>query len=203
LGSEGVESVALVEGLTKLRNASMLFIVSFLLFGVGGLALFVAHWFVAVVVAVLMLVSAVIALVALFAYLSPSFSKLREYDEPSFGTPSRMVTIGYVVGFALLIVAPAVLLSMRSAGGLAALVPFLAVLLIAMLFILVGQIGLAVGMFRLRDRLGEALFLAAGILFIIGIVISVLNFVAWILVYVATGSVLRRMTAKTLQSSAH
>ncbi len=201
----------LVEGLEKLRTASILFIVSTLLAGVGSIlilpALFSSAMMIkgvatavatATTIFVLIIIAAIIALIALFAFLIPSFSKLRDYDESAFGIPHKLVKIGYVIGFILLILGPLIMISAIFAKSEGLLFGGIALLIIAGILLLIGQIGVIVGMFRLNDRLKETLFLVAGILFIVGIFISLASFIAWILVLIAAGSAIDKLRAKSV-----
>ena len=221
----------LESGLSKLRTASILYIVSSLLAGVGlisvlpfltmmrapplhaGMAIVTitktmiinteasAIAFTAMGVAVTMLilsiVGGIISLIALFAYLIPSFNDLSKYDESAFSTPYKLLKIGYLLGLILFIIALVIIILGAIGRALAGIILGMVLMIVSVILLLLGKIGLAIGMFKLRDRLAETLFLVAGILFIIGIIVTIVDFVGWILVLVATGSALDKLKMKT------
>ena len=197
-----------IEGIKKLRTASLLYIIATLLLGIGLLAPFIflpglmrplrgPPYPIGLLVGMLAVATAgsILGLVALFAYLVPAFSHLKNYDESSFGTPLKLVKLGYVLGFILLILGAIIFATTLVRGGTVSVFGGLAVLVIGVIFLLIGLIGLIIGMFKLKDKTDESIFLAAGILFIIGIFISIVSFIAWILVFVGTGSVLKKLQA--------
>jgi len=53
--------------------------------------------------------------------------------------------------------------------------------------------------FKLNDFEKNSLYLAAGILFLIGIIFPILDFVAWILLYIALGESLRKANSQATQ----
>ncbi len=234
MSAEEERLIHLLEGLRRLRTASILFIVSSLILG-GSYLLLIPLVFssltytslsfstnissvnlcvakvslvsassqpyplmLLVISLSVMLLSVALSLVALFGFLIPSFSKLEEYDKSAFGTPATLVRVGYIAGFILLAVGFIfVLASVPFPGsyGLAMAV-FLIIELVGFILRLIGYIGLAIGMFRLNDRLGEGTFLAAGILFIIGMFLPVLSFIGWILVLVGTGHAIDKLKSR-------
>ncbi len=223
---EGDERLSFLEtGLSKLRTASMLYIVSSLLTGIGLISLLpftsltytspththitgmvaitkvstiaFAAVGVAFTLLILSIIGGILSLIALFAYLIPSFGDLSKYDESAFNTPYKLLKIGYLLGLILFILSLIVIV--LGAVGRSFIGLFLGTVLILVSFILLllGKIGLAIGMFKLRDRVAESLFLVAGILFIIGIIITIVDFVGWILVLVAAGSAIDRLKMKS------
>ncbi len=186
----------LIEGLGKLRTAALLFIISSLLTGLsftlvlmggglgspqaliaGGIGMFIA-----------LIIGAILGLIALFAFLIPAFSRLRDYNPGEFGTPSKLIKIGYAGGLILMIIG-GILIAAAAAMGAATLVfAGAGLIIVAAILLFIGLIGLIIGVFRLKGATGEGIFTAAGILFIIGIFISILQFIAWILVFVGAGS---------------
>ncbi len=191
------------EGLQKLKTASILYIISALLTGLvptlmllggfsfgkvgimaGGIGMLVAA-----------IVGAILGLVALFAFLVPAFTHLRNSDPSMFGTAATLVKIGYAVGFILFIIGLALVISAIFTLNPGMVFGGLGLFVIGAIFLLIGLVGLIIGMFRLKDKTGETLFLVAGILFIIGIFLGILQFVAWILVFVAANSTLNKLSS--------
>lgn len=199
----GGNVMALREGLEKLRKAALLYLVSALLVGAGfasllmGGLLFKGAGALAGAMGMLAatVIGALLGLVALLAFLIPAFSRLREYDEPRFGTSATLVKIGYGGGFALLFLAILVIIGAALAKSAGMLIGGLALFGIAAILLLIGFIGVIIGMFKLKDVTGEGLFTAAGVLFIIGIFINILTFIAWILAFIAAGKALDKVGA--------
>lgn len=194
----------IIEGLEKLRTAAIIYIISSILIGVGILSLFISIYIVVpsrivmpailfgIGIVTLAIIGAFLGLIALFVYLIPAFSKFRNTD-PAFSTPYTLVKLGFsggliIVFLAMIIIAIGV--GIRSAiyalGGFITMV-------IGVILLIIGIVGLIIGTFKLRDITGEELFTVAGILFIVGIFISILQFVAWILVLIAAGSAIRKV----------
>ncbi len=213
-------SIAMVRrGLSKLKSAAAINIISTLLIGIaagtlvlGGHVGALMHAAAAPNIALgslimaiaILLVGSILSLVALFAFLIPAFSALREYKEDRFGTPAKLIKIGYIGGFILLIIGTLVMIGIASsaakvgAPALGSIFGVTAVIIIGAILLLIGQIGIIIGMFGLNDEFKTSSFLAAGILFIIGIFISILNFIGWILVFVGARSVLNKIESGEL-----
>ena len=145
---------------------------------------------------ILVLTALVISLIAIFGYVVPAFSLLREYDPGEYGTPAALVKVGYVGG--LVVVALGVLLLFIGAlGGLGAFtLTGLPVVVVGAILLIIGYIGLLIGLFKFRSTTSEELFLAAAILMIIGLFIKILELVGWILVFIAAGSPLKRVQTR-------
>jgi len=199
----GGNTMALREGLEKLKKASLLYLISALLMG-AGLAAVVTGGLLfrgagalagAVGMLVAILIGAILGLVALFAFLISSFSSLREYDESRFGTPAKLLKIGYGGGFILIFIATLILVGGALAVSPGLMLGGLILFIIAGILLFIGLIGIILGMFKLKEVTGEGLFTAAGVLFIIGIFINILTFIAWIIVFVAAGRALSKVSA--------
>lgn len=135
--------------------------------------------------AVGILASLVLGLVAVYAYLLPAASRFAEFDRDRYGSVSTLLRVGYLGGPLALIAGIAVLVA-----GLIGRLPGFVVVGAVIAFIgvilpIIGFTGLIIMVFRLKDDTGDSAFLAAGILFILGIILGLLDFFAWILVYVA------------------
>ncbi|NPB00412.1 MAG: DUF973 family protein [Crenarchaeota archaeon] len=110
----------LVSGLRKLREAAMLYIISYVLVLGFYLCLFYALAFaftgLLVIALIVLITSVILGLVALFAFLIPSFQDLRDYDPSNFGTSCTLVKIGFIGGFIVLIISIALVFYMISIG---------------------------------------------------------------------------------------
>ncbi len=206
----GGNVMALREGLEKLKKAALLYLVSALLVGIGfasllmGGALFGGTGALAGAVGMLAaaLIGAILGLASLFAFLLPAFSRFKEYDSSKFGTPSTLLKIGYGGGFALLFIAMLVLIGGAVAKSPGILLGGLALFGISAILLFIGLIGLIIGSFKLKDVTGEGMFTAAGVLFIIGIFVNILTFIAWILIFVAAGRALSKLGTGTYAAPA-
>ncbi len=70
-------------------------------------------------------------------------------------------------------------------------------MVLSFIFLLIGNIGLILLCFKLHDRFKDALYMVAGILFIIGIFVGgVVSFVGWILLYVALGKTIASLRSQ-------
>lgn len=142
--------------------------------------------------AVGILASLVLGLVAVYAYLLPAASRFAEFDRDRYGTVSTLLRVGYLGGLPALIAGIAVLVAGLIGRLLGFVVVGAVIAFIGVILLIIGFIGLIIMVFRLKDDTGDSAFLAAGILFILGIILSLLgviggllDFIAWILVYVA------------------
>lgn len=69
-------------------------------------------------------------------------------------------------------------------------------ILVAIVLYILGYIGMLIMCLKLNDLEKNSLYLVAGILFIISIFLPILDFIGWILLYVALGdSINKRMRA--------
>ncbi len=198
------------EGLRKLKTAALIYIISALLVGLGftaammsGLGGIKGLVFGGVGLLVAAIVGAILGLIALFGFLIPAFSHLRNADPSAFGTPATLVKIGYAVGFILIIIALVLIVSVTVTGNPGMVIGGMGLFFLGAIFLLIGLIGVAIGMFKLKDKTDESLFLVAGILFIIGIFIGILTFIAWILVFVGANSALNKLSSMSPQTQGY
>jgi hypothetical protein len=159
----------LVQGLSKLKMASLLNIVSSLIMGIGLIALLVAfigmgalqaraiaeglgvlHSALAGLVAlfIFLAIGGIVALVATYAYLLPAFSSLKRYDSSYFGTSATLIKIGYLgglvtamVGFFILIAGVAISVTTLLRGSFTAV----GLILLGVVVLVLGGILLIVG----------------------------------------------------------
>lgn len=199
-----------IEGLRKLRTGSILMIVSSLLLNCVYLIMIILSMFPggaldrlevvaadSISILMILIAGAVLALVALFAFIVPGASRLSEWREGEFSTPSKMIKIGYIMGFILMFLGVLVLFigaAMGTAtGGVetvvgSVIVGGIALSVIGAIMTIIGYIGLVLLCFRLNSVFRESLFTIAGILFIIAIIFVILQFIGWILLSVGLGS---------------
>ena len=105
---------------------------------------------------------------------------------PEFSTASTLVYIGLFWGVILILVGA--VLSVILVGAVFVFVCYILLVL--------GLIGMLILCLKLNDLEKNTLYLVTGILFMLSIFILILDFVAWILLYVALGdSISKRMKA--------
>jgi len=215
----------LIRGIEKLKNAALLYIMTYIIIAGFYVALFegfLSHNAVVLITSiVLIIVAVIIGFIALFMFLIPSFSDLRDYDYSKFNTPYVLLKIGLIggllalfIGAALIIIAVSIsvksILVMHHWAYMseisfmmfspayvynAIVIAYIGeiLVLVSLILLIVGYVGIIIGLIRLKDVTGEDLFLAAAILYIIGIFIQLLIFIAWILIYVGARSSLQRL----------
>jgi magnesium-transporting ATPase (P-type) len=185
-----------IAALEDIKSFSLLGIIATLILGVGLFAVFFSGFtsvlssphvglFAAigtVILAIIVIViGAIIYLIALFK-LRSGYMKIRNID-PSFGISYTGTTL-ILIGLILLIIGA--ILTLVIVG--------IFLVIIGAILLFIGEIlALIVGAFKLNGRYNETLFLVAGILFIIGIFISIFTFIGMILFYIATNNVLNRL----------
>ncbi len=135
-------------------------------------------------------IGAVIVFVAVISRLVSGVSTLARYSD-RYSTAETLIKLGYIWGIVLLIVG---VISIPILIGIFLLVP-------GIILLFLGGIGLIILMFSLNDEFKEQLFLIAGILFILGFFIPLLDFIGWILVYVGANNVIRRLSRAPLEEA--
>jgi len=130
------------------------------------------------------LAGAIVSLIGLYAYFVPGTRRLAD-AEPRYSLPSTLVRIGYVWGLVLAIVGAVLLVIVI---GIFVLIP-------GLILLLIGEIGLIILAFYLYDYEKNSLYLAAAILFIVGLFIPILPFIGWILMYAALGDTIRKYSS--------
>jgi len=149
-------------------------------FGLGMLAL--------VPLAIFLLIGAIISLIGLWGKFIPGVKKLANVN-PEFSTSSTFVNLGLFWGTLLMLI-----------GALTVtIVVGVFIMMISFILIILGYIGILLLCFKLSDFEKNSLYLAAGILFLIGIIFPILDFVAWILLYIALGESLRKANSQATQ----
>jgi uncharacterized membrane protein len=149
-------------------------------FGLGMLAL--------VPLAIFLLIGAIISLIGLWGKFIPGVKKLANVN-PEFSTSSTFVNLGLFWGTLLMLI-----------GALTVMIVVgVFIMMISFILIILGYIGILLLCFKLNDFEKNSLYLAAGILFLIGIIFPILDFVAWILLYIALGESLRKANSQATQ----
>ena len=159
---------------------------------------------------ILLLVAVGIVLYAVFGKIRPGMRQLSEVDNGfhiSY-TGTTLMLVGLVImvlGLIVLVAAfAAVSFSPMRGTVLGGLILALGVLLIGGIIAIIGNIlTFVVGAFNLYSRYQNSLYMAAGILFIIDIALilvgfsGILSLVGYILMYIALGDTINRLTTAT------
>jgi len=155
---------------------------------------------------ILLIVGLILGLVAIFAKLIPGLGKLKQW-RAEFSTAHTLVKIGMAWGLILLLLAIVLGLGIiiasvaaQSLGGvlIGAGLAFILVI-IGLILLLIGCIGIILACFNLNSVFRESMYLVAGVLFIVSLIISlagilvpgswvvpeILSLISWILIYVA------------------
>lgn len=215
--SLGGDVAAFEEGMNQLKTAAIIMIVAAVLTGVGALASvttfltsFTASPASAISkvfggVAAAGMLGGVIILVATFLYLIKAFDKLKEFNPSKFGAPATIIKIGFPAYGVMAIIAPIAMYATVSqllgsgAPDLATVQQVMGTLqgINALVFIAkaAAMVGIGIGTYYIHEVSNEGLFLATTILFFIAIFISLLAFIAWILVIVGAGNAVSKVRA--------
>jgi len=211
-----------IRGLEDIRSAALLIIISSILAVAGlaaGLSLILSAVFGAAnfehfvgailggaaVFVVLLLVSLILGLVAMFAKFIPGLGRLKQWSS-EFSTAHTLVKVGMIGGLILPLLAFVVILASVFAGSLGGVLGGFGLLLIGLILLLIGHIGIIIACFKLKDMFNDSMYLVAGILFIlslilsfIGVVSGILSLIGWILIYIAVPKSIAKL--RSIQST--
>jgi MFS family permease len=130
------------------------------------------------------IIGALLWLYGFYGKFIPGVEQLRK-ARPEYSTAASLIRIGFIWGLILIIAG--VILTIILIG--------IFLVVIGYILLILGYIGIIILCFNLNSNEGNSLYLVAGILFIIGIIIPLLQFIAYILLYVALGDTLRRYSS--------
>jgi MFS family permease len=205
-----------VDAYRKMREGALYLIIAFLLIGSGVIATLLAYFpvhiephgsvralatsgpsvavglgprasealaSIAVLLSLLavLVIGGIIGLVGLWGKFVPGVRRLAELN-PEFETSSTLIYIGLLWGIVLMMIGAVLLI----------VVVGVFILLAGWILTIIGYVGLLILGLKLNDLEKNPLYLVAGILFIIGIFVPILDFIAWILLYVALGESIRK-----------
>jgi len=200
-----------IRGLEDIRTAALLIIISSIL-AVAGLAVSLSlilsavfgsaslEQFVGAIVGgaavfvILLLVSLILSLVAMFAKFIPGLGKLKQW-RAEFSTAHTLVKIGMVGGLILVLLAFVVVIASAFAQSIGGVLGGFGLLFLGGILLLIGYIGIIVACFNLNSVFRESMYLVAGVLFLVSLLISftvilaavsgILSLIGWILIYAA------------------
>jgi len=201
---------ALLIGLGKLKNAALFLLLPVILVLIGvsiiitglltGRSLAVITAGIASVLIVVFL-GLLLKLIAVYGYLIPAYSSFREYDPAKFETPAKLVKIGYVAGLLIMIIGVALMVTGALSKTPASLMTGIAITIIGTIFYIIGYIGLIIGMFRLKELTNEGKFEIAGIFFILGLFIAILQLIGWVLTYLGAKNAINKLSQTPIDKS--
>jgi hypothetical protein len=151
--------------------------------GVGGV---LAIGFEVLLMLILVLLGVIIMFIGFFWKFISGTQKLAQADK-RFRTASQLVGL-YRWGLVL------ALISIILAVTIVGLVIAIPLAIVTLILFLLGSIGLIILSFNLNEVYKNILYLVAGILFIIGIFIPILNAISFILLYVALGDTMEKLS---------
>lgn len=128
-----------------------------------------------------LVIGGIIGLVGLWGKFVPGVRRLAELN-PEFETSSTLIYIGLLWGIVLMMIGAVLLI----------VVVGVFILLAGWILTIIGYVGLLILGLKLNDLEKNPLYLVAGILFIVGIFVPILDFIAWILLYAALGESIRK-----------
>ncbi len=156
-----------------------------------------------IVLVIILFAGLILWIIATYVHLIPAFDMFKAYKHEHYSTPAMLLKIGYIGGLIVLIVAIMTVLAAAAAHSMPAVFVGIGLVAIGYILVIIGHIGLIVGLFRLNTDVGETMFLISAILMIIALVLSfipsvsfaggILNFIAWILIYIASKSSLGKL----------
>ncbi len=194
-------STSVVSALQRMRKGALMVLIAWIFLGVG-FTIMIGGVFAAIMRGLvggggliaalsglvlgiaLIVVGAIIALIGFYTDFIPGTGSLAQVN-PEFSTASSLIRIGYLWGLILSLVGAILTL----------LIVGIFILIIGFVFLLIGFIGIIILCFKLNDEYSNALYLIAGIFFILNIFLGFLGIVAWILLYVALGETIKKLQA--------
>jgi uncharacterized membrane protein len=181
----------LVEAFESMKRGALYLIIAWLLIGLGlmsviagsltsltlgfhgGKVLLVGSL---VAMAIVLIVGVIIALIGLWGNFIPGAKRLAEV-RPEFATSATLIRVGLFYGLIVMLI-----------GALLVFILIgIPIIIVGFILLILGYIGLIILSFKLNETEKNALYLAAGILFIISIFVGLAGFIAWILLYIALG----------------
>jgi len=208
-----------LSGLRNLKMASLLQIVSSLLMGIPAIILIGAFmdaffslnpgaiirtsifWF------FLLFAGIILAAISIYVFLLRSGNQFASQNPEKFSTPVKLIKIGYLGGaIAMLLgnliiilgIAYIVISHRLEAFGIVGIATLVGLVLFGIGFLLsfIGFIGLMIYFFGLSDMFNSTLFLVAAIFTLISMFIPITGFVAWILVFIETDTLEKKLVSQ-------
>jgi len=114
-------------------------------------------------------------------YLKPASETLSPVS-PEFKTPCSLIKTGYYYGVLILLVGI----------PLALIVVGLPLIIIGVILVIIGKIEMIILSLRLNDREKNPIYIIAGILFTLSIILPLASAIAWILLYIGLNNTISK-----------
>jgi len=204
------EKPSVIESLNDLKTASLISMLSRLLIDANIIVLIVYRdvfkvslhraflMFVCKIAFTIIFIGIVLGLIASYAFLVPAYEGLRAFKFNAFNTAYKLIKSGYLGGFALLligyifIVTSIILYVAPNALALGIILVTLAIMLL-----IIGHVGLAMGSIRLGDVFSKGKFTIISILFLLGALIILITPLAWMLKYITLRKIISKITSSS------
>jgi uncharacterized membrane protein len=194
----GLGAAGVVEAYRLMRDGALILIIATIFTAVGVMAVFfgalpfMVHRPLEAFTG--MMAGAVIALVigtaltlyGLWSKFIPGVERLAT-AKPGYETSKTLIRIGLFWGALVTLIGAILML----------VIVGIFIVVVGAILLIVGYVGLFLLVLKLYEEEKSALYLAAAILFIIGIFVSLASLVGWILLYIALGESIRRAQAPT------
>lgn len=187
----------LIKAFNALKNYCLLSVSAYLLLGFGLMWFYMrflmrrfmgtplqSYGLFSIIVFFIITIGCILLLSAVYLYLMDSMKNLSEFDA-GYSIYSSIVRIGYIVGATIIIIGLLLILMLPIIGSLS--------IFIGLILLFIGKIGLIASLFKIGDEFGNSLFLVSAIIYLIGIFIPPLDFLASIFLYISSRDILNRI----------
>jgi len=194
----GLGAAGVVEAYRLMRDGALILIIATIFTAVGTMAVFFgslpfmvhrpqAAFAGAMAGAIVALViGTALALYGLWGKFIPGVERLAT-AKPGYETSKTLIRIGLFWGALVTLIGAILML----------IIVGVFIVVVGAILLIVGYVGLFLLALKLYEEEKSALYLAAAILFIVGIFVSIASLVGWILLYIALGESIRRAQAPT------
>ncbi len=194
----GLGAAGVVEAYRLMRSGALILIIATIFTAVGVMAVFFgALPFMArrplealtgamAGAMVALVIGTALALYGLWSKFIPGVERLAT-AKPGYETSKTLIRIGLFWGALVTLIGAILVL----------VIVGVFIVVVGAILLIVGYVGLFLLALKLYEEERSALYLAAAILFIIGIFVSLASLVGWILLYIALGESIRRAQAPT------
>jgi uncharacterized membrane protein len=194
----GLGAASLVEAYRLMRDGALILIIATIFTAVGVMAVFFgslpfmvhrpleafAGAMAGAIVA--LVIGTALTLYGLWSKFIPGVERLAT-AKPGYETSKTLIRIGLFWGALVTLIGAVLML----------VIVGVFIVVVGAILLIVGYVGLFLLALKLYEEEKSALYLAAAILFIIGIFVSIASLVGWILLYIALGESIRRAQTPT------
>jgi uncharacterized membrane protein len=194
----GLGAAGVVEAYRLMRDGALILIIATIFTAIGVMAVFfgalpfMAHRPQAALTGIMagaivaLVIGTAITLYGLWGKFIPGVERLAA-AKPGYETSKTLIRIGLFWGALVTLIGAILML----------VIVGVFIVVVGAILLIVGYVGLFLLALKLYEEEKSALYLAAAILFIIGIFVSLASLVGWILLYIALGESIRRAQTPT------